>query len=190
MVSDGRVGAICDDWLSELNIAWNSIRKYEDPTEGYEVGFLEQLDDYIDIIAEKKIKLVSNAGALNTPECAQKAKEICKRHGHGHLKIAHVDGDDITGILTDPGQQQTLGGIEHLDHSEPTLESWGKTPLCCVAYFGAWGIKQALEDGADNVICGRLTDASAVIALAAWWHNWSCDAWNQIAGALIARRKS
>lgn len=79
MVSDDRVDAICGDWPSELNIAWNAIRKYEDPTEGYEVGFLEQLDDCIDIIAEKKMKLVSNAGALNTPECAQKAKEIRER---------------------------------------------------------------------------------------------------------------
>lgn len=190
MVSDGRLDAICGDWLSELNIAWNAIRKYEDPTKGYEVGFLEQLDDSIDIIAEKKIKLVSNAGALNTPECAKRARDICEKHGHGHLKIAHVEGDDITGVLTDTAEQQALGGIVHLDHPERTLGSWGKTPLCGVAYFGAWGIKQALADGADIVICGRVTDASPVIALAAWWHNWSYDAWNQIAGALIAGRKS
>ncbi|KAK6214671.1 hypothetical protein LQW54_004179 [Pestalotiopsis sp. IQ-011] len=186
MVSDGHLDAIAGDWLSELNIAWNAIRKSEDPSKGYEVGFLEQLDDCIEIIADKKIRLVSNAGALNTPECTKRVKEICESHGKGHLKIAYVEGDDISDVVLDKAKQEALGGIVHLDYPERTLESWGKEPLCAVAYFGAWGIVQALRDGADIVICGRVTDASPVIALAAWWHGWAHDSWDQLAGALIA----
>lgn len=187
-VSDGPVDAIVGDWLSELNIAWNAIRKYDDPTKGYEVGFLEQLDQSIDIIAEKKIKLVANAGALNTPECTKKVKEICKDHGHDHLKVAYVEGDDISDIVVDSAKRDQIGGIVHLDYPDRTIESWGNQPLCGVAYFGAWGIVRALQEGADLVICGRVTDASPVIALSAWWHNWSYDAWNEIAGALVAGR--
>jgi hypothetical protein len=187
-VSNGEMDAIVGDWLSELNIAWNAIRKYDDPSKGYEVGFLEQLEDSIDTLAAKRIKLVANAGALNTPECAAKAKEICKRHGHDHLKIAYVTGDDISEIAVDPSAQQDLGGIVHLDHPDRSLESWGKTPLCGVAYFGGWGIVKALQEGADIVICGRVTDASPVIALAAWWHDWSYDDWDHLAGALVAGR--
>ncbi|KAI9745059.1 MAG: hypothetical protein M1818_001337 [Claussenomyces sp. TS43310] len=186
MVTEGYLDAITGDWLSELNIAWNAIRKHEDPTKGYEVGFLEQLDDCIDIIAEKKIKLVSNAGALNTPECAKKTREICEKHGQGHLKIAYVEGDDISDIVVDPTKQKDIGGIVHLDHPERKLEAWDRKPYCGVAYFGAWGIVEALKNGADIVICGRVTDASPVIALAAWWHNWSYESWNELAGALIA----
>ncbi|KAI8937417.1 hypothetical protein NX059_005142 [Plenodomus lindquistii] len=185
-VSDAQVDAIVGDWLSELNIAWNAIRKYDDPTKGYEVGFLEQLDESIDIIAQKKIKLVANAGALNTPECTRKVKEICEAHGHGHLKVAYVEGDDISDIVVDRTKRDEVGGIVHLDFPDRTVESWGRQPLCGVAYFGAWGIVRALQEGADIVICGRVTDASPVIALAAWWHNWSYDAWNELAGALIA----
>lgn len=188
MVTEGYLDAITGDWLSELNIAWNAIRKYDDPTKGYEVGFLEQLDDCIDIIAEKNIKLVSNAGALNTPECAKKAMEICEKHGQGHMKIAYVEGDDISDIVVNPAKQKDLGGIVHLDHPERRLEDWDRKPYCGVAYFGAWGIVEALRNGADIVICGRVTDASPVIALAAWWHGWSYDAWNELAGALIAGR--
>lgn len=189
MISDGHLDAIAGDWLSELNIAWNAIRKSEDPSKGYEVGFLEQLDECIDIIAEKRIKVVSNAGALNTPECTKRAKAICENHGKGHLKIAYVEGDDISDIVRDKAKQEALGGIVHLDYPERTLDSWRKDALCAVAYFGAWGIVQALRDGADIVICGRVTDASPVIALAAWWHGWSHDSWNQLAGALITGRK-
>ncbi|KAF7557420.1 hypothetical protein G7Z17_g644 [Cylindrodendrum hubeiense] len=185
-ISDGKVDAITGDWLSELNIAWNAIRKHDDPTKGYEVGFLEQLEDCIDIIAAQKIKLVTNAGALNTPECAKKVKEICQKHNLGHLKVAYIEGDDISDIVVNREKQDQLGGIVHLDHPERTLEGWGNDPLCGVAYFGGWGIVKALKEGADLVICGRVTDASPVIALAAWWHNWSYDDWNQLAGALIA----
>ncbi|KAH6871221.1 duf1446 domain-containing protein [Thelonectria olida] len=185
-ISDSEMDAIVGDWLSELNIAWNAIRRYDDASKGYEVGFLEQLDDCIDILASKKIKLVANAGALNTPACAAKAREICKKHGHEHLKIAYVVGDDITDIVVNRKKQEELGGIVHLDYPERTLESWGKSPLCGVAYFGGWGIVRALQEGADLVICGRVTDASPVIALAAWWHNWSYDDWDRLAGALVA----
>ncbi|KIW30528.1 uncharacterized protein PV07_06267 [Cladophialophora immunda] len=185
MVTEGYLDAIAGDWLSELNIAWNAIRKHDDPTKGYEVGFLEQLDDCIDIIAEKKIKCVTNAGALNTPECARMAMEICKKHGQGHLKVAYVQGDDISEIVTDPARQQELGGIVHLDHPERKLGDWDRKPYCGVAYIGAWGIVEALRNGADIVICGRVTDASPVIGLAAWWHNWPHDAWDELAGALI-----
>ncbi|KAJ4322158.1 hypothetical protein N0V84_004993 [Fusarium piperis] len=186
MISEGSLDAITGDWLSELNIAWNAIRKLDDPTKGYEVGFLEQLDDCIEIIADKKIKLVTNAGALNTVQCAKMAKEICEKHGLGHLKIAYIEGDDISDIVVDKTKQQELGSIHHLDKPEETLERWGKQPLCGVAYFGGWGIVEALRHDADLVICGRVTDASPVIALAAWWHNWSHDDWDRIAGALVA----
>lgn len=189
MISSGPLDAITGDWLSELNIAWNAIRKYDDPTKGYEVGFLEQLDTCIDILAAKKIKLVSNAGALNTPQCAKLAKEICEKHGHGDLKIAYVEGDGISDVVADKTKRDGLGGIRHLDDPERTLESWGREPLCGVAYFGGWGIVEALRQGADIVICGRVTDASPVIALAAWWHGWSHDAWDQLAGALVAGRE-
>ncbi|VUC23916.1 unnamed protein product [Clonostachys rosea] len=186
MISAGHLDAITGDWLSELNIAWNAIRKYDNTLLGYEIGFLEQLDECIEIIAEKKIKLVTNAGALNTPQCARLAKEICDKHGQEHLQVAYIEGDDISGIVIDPAKQDELGGIRHLDHPERTLNDWQKEPLCGVAYFGAWGIVEALRQGADIVICGRVTDASPVIALAAWWHGWSHDEWDRLAGALIA----
>ncbi len=99
------VDATTGDWLPELNITWNAIRKHDNPTEGYEVGFLEQLNECIDTIAEKKIKCVASAGALNTPVRARQAIEICKRHGQEHLKVAFVVGDDISKIIVDPKNQ-------------------------------------------------------------------------------------
>ncbi|QKX57326.1 uncharacterized protein TRUGW13939_04438 [Talaromyces rugulosus] len=179
------IDAITGDWAAELNIAWNAIRKYQDPSKGYEPGFLDQLDDSIDTIVSRGIKIVSNAGVLNVVECAKRTIEICQKHGYDKLVVAYVEGDNISDIVTDPKMLDAIGGIRHLDHPDCKLEEW-KTPYCGVAYFGCRGIVEALRQGADIVICGRVTDASPVLALAAWWHNWDIDNWDAFANALVA----
>ncbi|CAG5184826.1 uncharacterized protein ALTATR162_LOCUS11101 [Alternaria atra] len=96
MAQTGDVDFITGDWLSEMNIAWNAIAKASDPSQGYEVGFLSQLEESIDIIVEKKIKVVTNAGALNTEGLREKVRELCTKKRYGHLRIAAVLGDDVT----------------------------------------------------------------------------------------------
>ena len=54
------------------------------------------------------------------------------------------------------------------------------------AYLGIRAIRKGLDEGADIIICGRVADASPVIAAAAWWHNWKDDDWDPLAGALLA----
>ena len=186
MAQDGNVDVIVGDWLSEMNIAWNAITKSQDPDLGYEPGFLTQLSDCLDIIVAKDIKLVANAGALNTSSLMQKVCALCKEKGHSQVLVASVLGDDISEPIQrkEPGFQD----LHHLDHVEWKLKDWPLKPHCAVAYIGAWGIVEALNAGADIVICGRVTDASPVIGAAAWWYRWQRDAWDELAGALVAGR--
>jgi hypothetical protein len=186
MVSDGHIDGIVGDWLSEMNIAWNGIAKQKDPELGYEAGFLHQLRDSIDIIAEKKIKIVTNAGALNTAALTRKVQELCESQGHGNLSIASVYGDDVSHLVTCPNSGYKF---PHLDDVKMDLGGWNLKPAYATAYIGAWGIIAALRAGADIVICGRVTDASPVIGLSAWWHGWSEDSFDQLAGALVAGRE-
>ncbi|KAH0285483.1 DUF1446-domain-containing protein [Aureobasidium namibiae CBS 147.97] len=187
MVREADVDVITGDWLSEMNIAWESIRKAEDPELGYDVGFLRQLTECIDDIAEKKIKIVTNAGAMNAPVLARKVDELCKTRGHD-LVVATILGDDVSHLLKKRKHGHRVLGFPHLDHEEQLLEDWDSDlePTCAAAYIGAWGIVAALKEGADIVICGRVTDASPVIGAAAWWYGWSEQAYDQLAGALIA----
>ncbi len=75
-------------------------------------------------------------------------------------RVAHVVGDDLRGRF--PGA------------------------LTANAYLGAWPITEALEQGADVVITGRVTDASLVVGPAAWRHGWRRDDWDALAGAVVA----
>ncbi|KAJ5414227.1 hypothetical protein N7509_000854 [Penicillium cosmopolitanum] len=183
MAQDGNVDVIVGDWLSEMNIAWNAIAKAQDPSLGYEPGFLMQLGESIDLIMESKIKVVTNAGALNTEALAKEARDMCLGKGYRDAKIAVVLGDDISELVQDP---KTRSSLAHLDHPDWICEDWPLDPHCGVAYIGAWGIVEALKAGADIVLCGRVTDASPVIGAAAWWYQWSKEAWDNLAGALVA----
>ncbi len=49
--------------------------------------------------------------------------------------------------------------------------TWGVRPIAANAYLGGCGIA-ALREGADIVVCGRVTDASLTVGPAARWHDW------------------
>jgi hypothetical protein len=191
MVRDGNVDVITGDWLSEMNIAWNAIAKKENPQLGYEVGFLDQLEDCIDDIVAKGIKVITNAGALNTLGLTRQVEDLCKEKGHDSIIVAAVLGDDIFHLLSRPASRKSLR-LSHLDHSNLSLDDWDLVTdvEAGVAYLGAKGIIAALNFGADIVICGRVTDASPVLGAASWWYGWTDDSFDELAGALIAGRMS
>ena len=66
------------------------------------------------------------------------------------------------------------------------LRDAGVAPVTANAYLGGWGIAAALGEGADIVVCGRVTDASLVVGPAAWWHGWSATDYDALAGAVAA----
>lgn len=187
MVRSGNVHVITGDWLSEMNIAWNAITKQEvDENLGYEDGFYQQLEECIDDIVAKDIRVVTNAGALNVMSLYNKVKHLCEQRGHQNCVIAAVLGDDITDLLVDKVSGKKNTGFKHLDHPELSLDDWEFTPCTGNAYIGSWGITAALRAGAKIVLCGRCTDASPVMGAAAWYYGWKEDSFDELAGSLLA----
>ena len=99
------------------------------------------------------------------------------------LKVAYIDGDDLMPRLDELSSSGEK--LKNIDKNND-LFSYEKKPLTANAYLGAWGIKEALDNGADVVICPRVTDAAVVIGPAAWKFNWSRNDYDQLAGALAA----
>src|ERR1019366_9483429 len=54
------------------------------------------------------------------------------------------------------------------------------------AYLGGFGIKAALDAGADVVITGRVADASLATGAASWWWGWGPEDHDALAGAVVA----
>ncbi|KAM0426387.1 hypothetical protein ACHAPT_008433 [Fusarium lateritium] len=183
MVKHGNVDVITGDWLSEMNIAWNAIVKQKNPELGYEGGFLDQLEVNLDEIVKQGIKVVTNAGALNTQSLTRQVRKLCQSKGYGDVKVAAVLGDDVSGAIKDA---KDLDGFIHLDHEQNKLKDWELEPFCGAAYIGCRGIVEALNSGAQIVICGRCTDASPVMGAAAWHFQWAEEDNDAMAGALLA----
>jgi hypothetical protein len=183
MVEGGPIDVLTGDYLAELTmtILYNQrMKRGED--QGYVGTFLKQFSEVAVSCQEKNIKIVTNAGGLNPSSMANKIEEIVKELNL-NLKVAYIDGDDLI-----PRFAELEAENEPLTNMEKgiSLHDYEKKPLTANAYFGAWGIKEALDAGADVVVCPRVTDAAVVIGPAAWKFNWSRDNFDALAGALAA----
>ena len=183
MVEGGPIDVLTGDYLAELTmtILYNQKMKRGE-NHGYVGTFIKQFKDVAKIAQDKNIKIVTNAGGLNPKSMALEIENVIEELNL-NLKVAYIDGDDLIPMmdkLTDLGEK-----FSNLD-KDLELKDYSKKPITANAYLGAWGIKEALDNEADVVVCPRVTDAAVVIGPAAWKFNWSRDQYDELAGALAA----
>lgn len=176
MVDGGPIDFLTGDWLAELTmlILWKQRRRNSEA--GYASTFLTQMEQVLGTCVDRGIKVVTNAGGLNPAGCAERVRDIATRLGL-RVNVAHVEGDDLMSRID--GLRPHLN---NLDTGAPLTAD----PVSANAYLGAWGIVKALDEGADIVVCPRVTDASVIVGPAAWWWNWERTDWDQLAGAVAA----
>lgn len=66
------------------------------------------------------------------------------------------------------------------------MSDWEFTPIYAQCYLGSFGIVEALKNGADIVLCGRVADACPTIACSIFHHGWGRQDYKQLASALVA----
>jgi len=183
LVDGGPIDVLTGDYLAELTMAilYNQkIQRGED--KGYVGTFLKQIKEVAGSCKEKNIKIISNAGGLNPKSMAKEIEKILEDQSLD-MKVAYIDGDDLLPKISDLTK---LGeDFTNIDKNIALNES-GLMPITANAYLGAWGIKEALDLGADIVICPRVTDAAVVIGPAAWKFQWKRNNYDALAGALAA----
>lgn len=183
MVEGGPIDYLTGDYLAELTmtILYNQ-RQQRGANAGYVGTFLKQFREVIEPCLERGIKIVNNAGGLNPAGMAQEIEAILDELGLS-AKVAYIDGDDLMPRLAD--LQAAGEALINIDKGVALADS-GNEPVTANVYFGAWGIKEALDQGADVVICPRVTDAAVVIGPAAYHFNWDRADYDALAGALAA----
>ena len=183
LVDGGPIDVLTGDYLAELTMAilfGQKMQRGED--KGYVGTFLKQINQIAKSCKEKNIKIVSNAGGLNPKSMAIEIEKILKEQSID-MKVAYIDGDDLMPTISN--LKKSGEEFKNID-KDKRLEESGYSPLTANAYLGAWGIKEALDKGADIVVCPRVTDAAVVIGPAAWKFNWKRDNYDALAGALAA----
>ena len=182
MLLGGPVDVLTGDYLAELTLLILAKARQKDPSAGYASTFLRQMEDVLSLVKERGVRVVTNAGGLNPAGLAQRLRELAAKLGVS-VRVAHLEGDDFLSRL--PELQAQGQELRHLDDGRP-LSDLGRPVLTANVYLGGWGIARALAEGADVVVCPRVSDASLVAGPAAWHFEWRRDDWDVLAGAVVA----
>ncbi|KAJ5515012.1 hypothetical protein N7463_004564 [Penicillium fimorum] len=175
---------IVGDWMSEYNMTTRGgakVKKNQHSSE-FETSFMESIEPALDSIYTRKVKVAVNAGASDTKKLHDILVETIRDKGLS-LKVAWIEGDEVSDLL----QQAIKAGEEFTNLTTgQKLSDWEFDPIYAQCYLGAWGIVEAFNQGADIVLCGRVTDASPTIACAAYHYQWSRQDFDQLAHAFVA----
>ncbi len=166
------------DYLSEITMSIMAKAKMVEPKHGYALDFVSRvMAPLLKKIAEKKIKVISNAGGVNPLACRDALQKIIKEYGLD-LKIAVVLGDD----LLSKHEQLKSQNIQEMFSGEALPEQVASSN----AYLGAVAIRDALDLGADIVITGRVVDSAVVLAPLLHEYQWSLDDYDKLAQGSLA----
>ncbi|KRI51730.1 acyclic terpene utilization AtuA family protein [Acinetobacter pittii] len=166
------------DYLSEITMSIMAKAKMVEPKHGYALDFVSRvMAPLLKKIAEKKIKVISNAGGVNPLACRDALQKIIKEYGL-NLKVAVVLGDDLLPQHEHLKQQN----IREMFSGEALPEQVASSN----AYLGAVAIRDALNLGADIVISGRVVDSAVVLAPLLHEYQWSLDDYDKLAQGSLA----
>ncbi len=179
-IERGGVQYIASDHLSELTLAILQKDRQKDPSAGYARDGVPMLAELWPLAAKRGVKFVLNAGGLN-PQGAREAIARTFREKGWKAKIATVSGDSV---LERIDELRTAGeALSHMD-TGADIAPLRERMLFANAYLGAQPIADALSQGADIVLTGRVADAALTLGPLAYEFGWQWDDWDRMAAGL------
>lgn len=178
LAQHGALDVLVFECLAERTIAIAQGERARDPAAGFDPLLRDRMERVLPTCRAAGVTVITNMGAANPVAAARVVAQIAQAAGLSGLRIAAVTGDDVTDLirgadwaLTDrPGSTRDLGdGI-----------------ISANAYLGAGPIVQALAEGADVVVTGRVGDPAMFMAPLIHRFGWAMDDWDRLGkGTLV-----
>ncbi|MBI3892589.1 MAG: DUF1446 domain-containing protein [Candidatus Wallbacteria bacterium] len=178
----GPVDYVTIDFLAEITMSIMQKQRARDPKAGYARDFVEVVAPLLPLIAERGIKLVTNAGGVNPRGCAEALLAAAAKQGVS-IPVGVVLGDDLMGRLDELEAQGVR--LDNMETGESYKTIKGRV-ASANAYFGAWPIAEALRQGAQIVITGRATDTGITLAPMIHEFGWGPADLDKLASGIIA----
>ena len=166
------------DFLAEITMSILARARAAKPEMGYATDFISGvLKPNLREIADKKVKILTNAGGVNPEACGAAARELIKEAGLD-LKVAVVTGDDLLDRAQDFAAMQDM--FSGADCPDPAS-------LASVnAYLGGFPVAKALDGGANIVITGRSVDSAVTLGACIHAFGWQPQDLDALAGGSLA----
>ncbi|WP_417513875.1 acyclic terpene utilization AtuA family protein [Minwuia sp.] len=177
LVRRAEIDYLVFDYLAEITMSIMARMRAKNAEAGYATDFVSvAMKQVIRDIAEKGIKVVSNAGGVNPQACAVALREVAEEAGV-KLRIAWVTGDDLM-----PKEQQLRdAGVTEMFSGAPFPDKcWSMN-----AYLGGLPVAKALDEGADIVITGRAVDSAVTLGPLIHEFGWSADEFDLMAAGSL-----
>ena len=162
--------------LAERTLAASHGARARDPRAGFNPMFRRRMEAVLPACRANGTVIVTNMGAANPAGAGEAMAELARAHGLQGLRIAVVEGDDVTAVL-DPR-------LIAMETGKP-LSAVSKRMIAANAYLGGDVIAEALAAKADVVITGRVADPSLVVGPLAHAFGWRFDDWELLAAGTL-----
>ena len=178
LVKSGEVDYLIMDYLAEITMSLLARLKAKSPDAGYPPDFISSvIAPHAKEIAERKIKIVANAGGVNPLACRDAvAKELAAQGVN--LKVAAIVGDDVFGLVDELRNE----GVKEIQSGAPLP----KNVVSANAYIGAFPIAAALAAGADIVVTGRAADSALALGPLIHEFGWKPTDFDKLAAGTMA----
>ncbi len=181
-VKGGELDFLTMDYLAEITMSILNKQRQKDPEFGSARDFLHHLEPVIEDVMERGIRIVTNAGGVNPDVCARNIAEMADKYGL-KPKIAIVDGDNI---LEDLDELVKRGGDFSNMETGESFEMIRDRVTAANLYSGALPVVKALQEGADIVVTGRVTDTGITLAPMIASFGWSLEDYDRLASGIVA----
>jgi Acyclic terpene utilisation family protein AtuA len=167
LVRRAQVDYITFDYLAELTMSILAAARAKDPDAGWATDFVHTaLAGMLPEIAERGIRLLSNAGGINPRACAAALAKAAADAGVA-LRIAVVEGDDVRAMV-------------------PPAVLLPAPLVSANAYLGAFPIAAALDRGAQVVITGRCVDSALPLGALIHEFGWTSEEYDRLCAGSLA----
>ena len=168
LIEEGKLDYIIFECLAERTIGLAKQEMLKDSSKGYSRLLEYRMSQVLKVATENNVKIISNMGAVNPKGAVKKIMEIAQEQGLHGIKFAYVTGDDVYDRVQ-----------EHYD--DEIFEFPGKVGdyqdriVSANAYIGAAGIMEALKNGAEVIITGRVSDPTLTVAPLCYEYGWTIE---------------
>ncbi len=175
LIAGGGPAVLIFEMLAERTLALAQLARRQDP----EAGFAPLMEPAVEPILARCVRhcipIVSNFGAANPRAAAHRLQALAKSQGLGALRVAVVDGDDLS---------DAAGRALLRPYLDPTDAAWDV--VSANVYLGGAVIADALRAGAQVVVTGRVADPALVVGPAMAHFGWQEWDWDRLGRATMA----